>query len=95
VRLEIAAMDPLLFSPCLLCGERFEAEGYSERFKPHLLPGVPMNGFAPAIMIEGRAVGFICPACFGDGAEDLARSMRRGARRLRALAGSLKRGGGA
>lgn len=46
---EIAAMDPLLPSPCLLCGERFEAEGYSECFKPELVPGVPVDGFAPAI----------------------------------------------
>jgi hypothetical protein len=90
---EIAAMDPLLSSPCLLCGERFEAEGYSERFEPELLPGMPVDGFAPAILTEGKPVDFVCPACFGDGGEDLSRSMRHGARRLRALARSLERVG--
>jgi hypothetical protein len=87
-------MDPLLFSPCLLCGKRFEPEGYSERFKPELLPGIPMDGFAPAILVEGSLAGFVCAGCFGDGREDLSRSMRHGARRLRALAGSLERGAG-
>ena len=39
--MEIAAMDPLLSpTPCLLCGERFELEGYSEGFRPELLDGV-------------------------------------------------------
>ncbi len=49
MRLEMAAGDPLLGTPCLLCGERFEAEGYSERFRPEILPGVPAGGFAPGI----------------------------------------------
>ena len=86
-------MDPLLPSPCLLCGERFEAEGYSERFKPELLPGVPVGGFAPALLVEGRPsfAGFVCPGCFGNGGEDLARSMKRGAERLRELARHLER----
>ena len=89
--LEIAAMDPLPPSPCLLCGERFEPEGYSERFEPELVPGAPVGGFALAILTEGKPVGFVCPACFGDGGEDLSRSMKRGARRLRALARRLER----
>ena len=85
---EIAAMDPLGPPTCLLCGERFTSEGYSGRFKPELVPGVPVSGFAPALLLEGmpRLAGFVCPSCFGDGAEDLALSMRRGAVRLRKLA---------
>jgi hypothetical protein len=80
-------MDPLIApSSCLLCGERFETEGYSERFAPELLPGVPMEGFAPAIIVGDRQAGFVCPACFGDGAKDLRRSMKGGAGRLRRLA---------
>jgi hypothetical protein len=91
--MEFAAMDPLITPPaCLLCGECFEPEGYSERFKPELLPGVPASGAAPAILVEGRPAGFVCPACFGDGAEDLFRSLRRGAKRLRELARRLERG---
>jgi hypothetical protein len=94
--LEIAAMDPLLGpSPCLVCGERFEPEGYSERFRPELLPGLPADGFAPAVVAEGRFVGFVCPGCFGDCGEDLARGLRRGARRLRKTAGILEKGGAA
>ena len=89
--LEIAAMDPLLgLSPCLACGERFEPEGYSERFRPELLPGVPAEGFAPAVLVEGRFVGFVCPGCYEDG--DVARTLRRGARRLREVAMILEGG---
>jgi hypothetical protein len=94
--LEIAAMDPLLGpSPCLACGERFEPEGYSEGFRPELLPGLPAEGFAPAVVVEGCFVGFVCPGCFGDGGEDLARGLRRGAGRLRKVARILEKGGAA
>jgi hypothetical protein len=88
--LVITAMEPLSPPLCLLCGERFEAEGYSERFKPEMLPGVPMGGFAPAILVEGSPAGFVCPACFGDGAEDLAHAMTCRAERLRRLARDLE-----
>ncbi len=89
--IEMAAMDPLIAPPaCLLCGERFEAEGYPERFKPELLPGVVAEGWAPALLVEDQPVGFVCPGCFGDGAGDLARSMKRGAARLRKLARKLE-----
>ncbi|MDP9476523.1 MAG: hypothetical protein M3R38_12720 [Actinomycetota bacterium] len=90
--IEIAAMDPLISPPaCLLCGERFEPMGYPEWYKPELLPGVAAEGFAPALFVEGQPsfAGFVCPGCFGDGSEDLARSMRRGADRLHKLAGEL------
>lgn len=89
--IEIAAMDPLGPPFCLLCGERFDAEGYSPRFKPELLPGVPVSGFAPVLLVEDRPVGFVCPGCFGRsaGAGDLARSMERGAEHLRRLAREL------
>ncbi len=88
--IEVAAMEPLGPPACLLCGERFAAEGYSERFAPELLPGLPAQGFAPALLVEDRPVGFVCPGCFGDGSEDLARSMKRGAGRLRELARRLE-----
>jgi hypothetical protein len=92
--LTIAAMDPLLGpSPCLLCGERFEPEGYPERFRPELLPGVPAEGFAPVVLMEDRFVGFVCPGCFGYGGEDLACGLRCGAKRLRKVAGVLEEGG--
>ncbi len=87
--IEIAAMDPLGPPACLLCGERFEAEGYSERFAPTLL-GPPLTGFAPALSVADRFAGFVCPGCYGDGAEDLVRSMRQGADRLRKLARELE-----
>jgi len=88
--IEIAAMDPLGPPACLLCGERFEAEGYSERFRPELLPGVRVAGSAPAVLVEDRPAGVVCPGCFGDGAGDLARSTKRGAGRLRDLARTLE-----
>ncbi len=90
--MKIAVMDPLVGSQCLLCGKRFEAEGYSERFKPELLPGMPVEGFAPALLVGGQPAGFVCPGCFGDGKEDLSHSMRRGPGRLRELARTLQRG---
>lgn len=94
---ELAAMDPLAPPACLLCGERFEPEGYSERFAPELLPGATSlraEGFAPAkVVVEDRFAGFVCPGCFGDGREDLlARAMKRGAQRLRGLARELEGG---
>jgi len=96
--LEMAAGDPLLGAPCLLCGERFEAEGYGGGFRPEILPGVVAEGFAPGIYAAGagdlglRLVGFACPSCFGDGGSDLAGSLRAGARRLKELAKALERG---
>jgi len=89
VSVEIAAMDPLGPPSCLLCGERFEAEGYSERFRPTLL-GAPVEGFAPALLVAGRFAGFVCSGCFGHSAGDLARSMKRGAARLAQLARTLE-----
>ncbi len=92
---EIAAMDPLGPPLCLLCGRGFMAEGYSERFagrSAEVSPGVrvPMAGFAPVVILKGSPAGFVCPGCFGDGSEDLARSMKRGAGRLRSLARKLE-----
>lgn len=96
MRLEIAAGDPLLGCPCLLCGERFEPEGYPESFRPEILSGVPAGGFAPGIYsADGPLVGFVCPACFGDGGPDLEKSLQAGVRRFRALARALEVGGGA
>jgi hypothetical protein len=89
VSVEVAAMDPLGPPACLLCGERFVAEGYSDRFAPTLL-GAPVKGFAPALSVSDRFVGFVCPECFGNSSEDLARSMQRGAERLRELAWKLE-----
>ncbi len=83
--LEITTMDPLLGpSPCPACGERFEPEGYLERFSPELLPGVPAEGFAPAVLLEGKFVGFVCPGRHEDG--NVARALRRGAGSLREVA---------
>jgi hypothetical protein len=96
MRLEIAAMDPLIGpSPCLACGERFEPEGYSDKFRPELLPDLTAEGLAPAVLVEDRFVGFVCPGCFGEGGEDLARGLRRGAGRLRRMARILEKGGAA
>jgi hypothetical protein len=97
VRLEMAAGDPLLGAPCLLCGERFEAEGYGGGFRPEILPGVAAEGFAPGIYAAGagsglRLAGFVCPACYGDGGSDLALGLRAGAKRLKELAKALERG---
>ena len=69
--LHLVASDPLLPAPCLLCGERFEPEGYSDACIPELLPGVRVEGFALGLYREypdGRAilVGFVCPGCFRD-----------------------------
>jgi hypothetical protein len=82
VRLRIAAGDPLLGAPCLLCGERLKAEGYSDRFRPEILPGGPAGGFAPDGYDAGGGplVGFVCPSCFGAGGSDLA-SAPQGPRR--------------
>jgi hypothetical protein len=91
VSIEVAAMDPLIAPPtCLLCGEYFEPMGYPKRFKPELLPGVVVEGWASALLVEDQPVGFVCPGCFGDGSEDLVRSMKRGAGRLRELARRLE-----
>jgi len=94
MRLEMAAGDPLLGAPCLLCGERFEAEGYSERFRPEILPGLPAGGFAPGIYAAdgGPLVGYVCPPCFGDGGPGLVKALRGGAKRLRGLAKALEAG---
>jgi hypothetical protein len=93
----MAAGDPLPGAPCLLCGERFEAEGYAPGFRPEILPGVAAEGFAPGIYASDEAggprlVGFACPSCFGDGGSDLAESLRAGAKRLGELAKALERG---
>ena len=83
--LEIDASDPLLGPPpCPACGERFEPEGYPERFSPELLPGVPAEGFAPAVLVEGQFAGFVCHGCYEDG--NAVRALRRGAGRLREVA---------
>ncbi len=89
----MAAGGPLLGAPCLLCAQRFEPEGYSERFRPEMLPGVPAEGFAPAVLVEGQFAGFVCPGCYEDG--DVGRALRRGAGWLREVATILERGGAA
>ncbi len=92
--LEIAAMGPLLGpSPCLAYGERFGSEDYPERFRPELLPGVPAEGFAPAVLVEGQFAGFVCCDCYED--EDVPHALRRGARRLLEVAMILEGGGAA
>ena len=90
MRLEMAAGDPLLGTPCLLCGERFEAEGYSERFRPEILPGVLAGGFAPGIYAAdgGPLVGYVCPSCFGDGGS---RTWSRLCAAVRSGSGGLQR----
>lgn len=95
VRFNIAFGDPLLPAPCILCGRRFEPEGYPAGFRtPELIPGVPIAGFAPGFYEEGGGfAGFVCPACCGDGEEDLGKSALKGAKRLRRIAEALERGG--
>jgi len=47
------------------------------------------SGGASGGATRARLVGFVCPSCFGDGAGDLAVSLRGGAKRLRKLAKAL------
>ena len=89
--LEIAAMDPLL-GPVSVPGlwGAFRARRLPGEVQAGLLPGVPAEGLPPAVLVEGRLVGFVCPGCYEDG--DVARTLRRGARRLREVAMILEGG---